>query len=640
MPRHAARARSRDAHGRRDGTTVRGAGSQARKIMAVFSRPATRPWRPRSSSPPTSFSTSSARSCARAPTSSPTPTATSCACGRTSPCRPAGCISSATPAAGCRPSIATTAPRFAFSRRAPTARTRASSARPASRAFGGTDREQAEAETVAPVIERSAPPASRLTLRIGDLGLFRALLEGRRHARTLAPAPCRTSSGAGGFPRRIEAPRDRSGGSASRRSRRISPARSIRATREAPSGASSPISSAKASSSSACVRSEITASLLGARPTPRPTRSRPRPSAPSSAISPSARRRARPPAPRRGDPARSRHRHRRALEAFERRLELLDGGRRRCRSAEFSAEFGRTLEYYTGFVFEIVSPALGPPSPVAGGGRYDRLMKAVGAPATCLPSAPPSTPSACSPPSTGDAPMSDDAGPRRALEGPAHGADGGAVSAAGLALRKTGNERGYRGEIDDLDAVEVAFISASEIAWYLKTGRAHLGVTGEDLIREQMSDAEQRVEFLKPSSASATPTSSSPCPTAWLDVRTMADLDEIAASLPPRARPLVSRGDEVSQPHAPLLRRPRRHRLPHRREPRRHRGHAGGRHRRPHRRHHDDGRDARAPTACACSTTASSSHRKPTSLLPRRRRGTKRRLPRAPRSLPPSTVKD
>ena len=44
----------------------------------------------------------------------------------------------------------------------------------------------------------------------------------------------------------------------------------------------------------------------------------------------------------------------------------------------FSAEFGRNLEYYTGFVFEITVPGLGPQSPIAGGGRYDKLMRAVG----------------------------------------------------------------------------------------------------------------------------------------------------------------------------------------------------------------------------------------------------------------------
>ena len=49
-------------------------------------------------------------------------------------------------------------------------------------------------------------------------------------------------------------------------------------------------------------------------------------------------------------------------------------------ATEFSAEFGRSVGYYTGFVFEIVVDTLGPSSPVGGGGRYDGLMKAVGAP--------------------------------------------------------------------------------------------------------------------------------------------------------------------------------------------------------------------------------------------------------------------
>ena len=100
---------------------------------------------------------------------------------------------------------------------------------------------------------------------------------------------------------------------------------------------------------------------------------------------------------------------------------------------------------------------------------------------------------------------------------------------AGLTLRKTGNERGYRGEIAGLDAVEVAFISASEIAWYLKTGRAHMGVTGEDLVREQLSDANERVTFLKALGFGHADVVVA-VPDYWIDVRTMADLDEIAAA--------------------------------------------------------------------------------------------------------------
>ena len=68
------------------------------------------------------------------------------------------------------------------------------------------------------------------------------------------------------------------------------------------------------------------------------------------------------------------------LRAFQRRLDDLDAAGVITDEAEFSAEFGRNLEYYTGFVFEIIVPELGPKSPLAGGGRYDSLLAEVGAP--------------------------------------------------------------------------------------------------------------------------------------------------------------------------------------------------------------------------------------------------------------------
>lgn len=69
-----------------------------------------------------------------------------------------------------------------------------------------------------------------------------------------------------------------------------------------------------------------------------------------------------------------------AVETFAERLALLRAAGVPAGQAEFSANFGRNLEYYTGFVFEVVLPQLGAASPVAGGGRYDSLLKAVGAP--------------------------------------------------------------------------------------------------------------------------------------------------------------------------------------------------------------------------------------------------------------------
>jgi ATP phosphoribosyltransferase regulatory subunit len=70
------------------------------------------------------------------------------------------------------------------------------------------------------------------------------------------------------------------------------------------------------------------------------------------------------------------------LDAFARRLDRIEAAGVSTADAEFSAEFGRDLEYYTGFVFEVIAPALGPQSPVAGGGRYDSLLAQVGAQAS------------------------------------------------------------------------------------------------------------------------------------------------------------------------------------------------------------------------------------------------------------------
>jgi ATP phosphoribosyltransferase regulatory subunit len=69
-----------------------------------------------------------------------------------------------------------------------------------------------------------------------------------------------------------------------------------------------------------------------------------------------------------------------AIAQYRARLKLLAAAGIDLDHARFSGEFGRQFEYYTGFVFELVSPVLGAKSPVAGGGRYDSLLTAVGAP--------------------------------------------------------------------------------------------------------------------------------------------------------------------------------------------------------------------------------------------------------------------
>src|SRR5262249_2010249 len=68
---------------------------------------------------------------------------------------------------------------------------------------------------------------------------------------------------------------------------------------------------------------------------------------------------------------------------------------------------------------------------------------------------------------------------------------------AGLNLVKPRGVREYRGAIAGLDNVEVAYLSASDITSQLAQGAAHLGITGEDLVREMIPDAEKRVVLIE-----------------------------------------------------------------------------------------------------------------------------------------------
>lgn len=104
---------------------------------------------------------------------------------------------------------------------------------------------------------------------------------------------------------------------------------------------------------------------------------------------------------------------------------------------------------------------------------------------------------------------------------------------AGLTLAKPRGARDYRGTIAGLDNVEIAYLSASEIAAQLARGAVHLGITGEDLVRESIPDADRRVALIEPlgfGSANVVVA----VPQAWIDVRSMADLDDVTTAF--RAR--------------------------------------------------------------------------------------------------------
>ena len=101
---------------------------------------------------------------------------------------------------------------------------------------------------------------------------------------------------------------------------------------------------------------------------------------------------------------------------------------------------------------------------------------------------------------------------------------------AGYNIVRTGSARGYQGEVKGLNGVDVAFLSASEIARALKDGTVDLGVTGEDLLRETISpdnpvaDVVVRLGFGPADVVVAVPES-------WLDVSAVADLDQVAGEI-------------------------------------------------------------------------------------------------------------
>src|ERR1700761_1195957 len=100
---------------------------------------------------------------------------------------------------------------------------------------------------------------------------------------------------------------------------------------------------------------------------------------------------------------------------------------------------------------------------------------------------------------------------------------------AGLAMRKAAGARGYRATLDGMPEIDVMMLSASEIAAALQSGDVHLGVTGEDLVREEAPGQDSKIALMKALGfgfADVVVAVSQ----AWIDVSTMADLDDVCAA--------------------------------------------------------------------------------------------------------------
>lgn len=99
---------------------------------------------------------------------------------------------------------------------------------------------------------------------------------------------------------------------------------------------------------------------------------------------------------------------------------------------------------------------------------------------------------------------------------------------AGLKVVQPGGARNYRGAIKGLADVEIAFLSASEIARALADGTVHFGITGLDLVHENITDPESSVHIVTPLGFGSADVVVA-VPKAWIDVETMADLSDVAS---------------------------------------------------------------------------------------------------------------
>jgi ATP phosphoribosyltransferase len=98
---------------------------------------------------------------------------------------------------------------------------------------------------------------------------------------------------------------------------------------------------------------------------------------------------------------------------------------------------------------------------------------------------------------------------------------------SGLTLRALGGPRAYAAALDGFDGLEVRLASAADVAEGLAAGEVHLGVTGEDLLREGPTPVERHVLLLLALGFGRADLVVA-APRSWIDVEVMADLEDVA----------------------------------------------------------------------------------------------------------------
>jgi ATP phosphoribosyltransferase len=106
---------------------------------------------------------------------------------------------------------------------------------------------------------------------------------------------------------------------------------------------------------------------------------------------------------------------------------------------------------------------------------------------------------------------------------------------AGAVLKQAAGGRGYRATLNGFTGIEVLLLSAGEIAASLLAGDVHLGITGEDLLREAAPELQGRIHLVRPLGFGFANVAVA-VPQYWIDVSTMADMDDVCAAFAHRHR--------------------------------------------------------------------------------------------------------
>ena len=102
-------------------------------------------------------------------------------------------------------------------------------------------------------------------------------------------------------------------------------------------------------------------------------------------------------------------------------------------------------------------------------------------------------------------------------------------------LKLLAGARDYGGAIAGEPGVEIKLMSSAEIAGALAAGDVHFGITGEDLLRENIPDTDRSVALLQPLGFGFADVVVA-APRAWIDVATMSDLDDVCTAFHARHR--------------------------------------------------------------------------------------------------------